>query len=230
MNKVSIHIDGGYFLKRLPDIRPDLNTDFSKVAGALNLLVTRHLQKLNETYREQNEDALLYRVFYYDARPFADAQKSPIDNRRINFSQTSEAKFRNALFSELRKQQKFALRLGQVIKDSGWQISPEATKKLLRKEITIDHLVTRDVKIGLRQKGVDMRMGIDIASVAFKKQASTIILVTADSDFVPASKLARREGVEIILDPLWRTPKTDLYEHIDSLYNGLPFLKSEKNK
>jgi uncharacterized LabA/DUF88 family protein len=54
----------------------------------------------------------------------------------------------------------------------------------------------RDVILGLRQKGVDMRIGLDIASMTLKHQVDTIILVTGDSDFVPAAKLARREGVE----------------------------------
>ena len=65
-----------------------------------------------------------------------------------------------------------------------------------------------------------MRIGIDIASLTLKKQADTIILVSADSDFVPATKLARREGVEVILDPLWHTAHSDLHEHIDGLRSG----------
>ncbi|SBW14877.1 hypothetical protein BR10RB9215_C11724 [Brucella sp. 10RB9215] len=78
-----------------------------------------------------------------------------------------------------------------------------------------------DVVLGLRQKGVDMRIGLDIASITLKRQADTIILVSGDSDFVPAAKLARREGVEFILDPLWQSVNDDLFEHIDGLQSGL---------
>jgi uncharacterized LabA/DUF88 family protein len=49
-----------------------------------------------------------------------------------------------------------------------------------------------------RQKGTDMRIGLDIASVAYKKQVDQIVLVAGDSDFVPAAKLARREGIDFI--------------------------------
>lgn len=77
------------------------------------------------------------------------------------------------------------------------------------------------VALGLRQKGVDMRIGIDIASLALKKQADTIVLVAGDSDFVPAAKLARREGIDFILDPLWQHINADLFEHIDGLQSGL---------
>ena len=74
--------------------------------------------------------------------------------------------------------------------------------------------------MGLRQKGVDMRIAIDIASLTLKKQVGTIVLVTGDSDFVPAAKLARREGMEFILDPLWQNVNDDLFEHIDGLQSG----------
>jgi uncharacterized LabA/DUF88 family protein len=77
------------------------------------------------------------------------------------------------------------------------------------------------VVLGLRQKGVDMRIGLDIASITLKKQADTIILISGDSDFVPAAKLARREGVEFILDPMWQSVNDDLFEHIDGLQSGL---------
>ncbi|RFF29401.1 NYN domain-containing protein [Wenzhouxiangella sediminis] len=78
-------------------------------------------------------------------------------------------------------------------------------------------LEERNVRIGLRQKGVDMRIGLDIASITLKQQADTMILVTGDSDFVPAAKLARREGIEFLLDPLWQKVSDQLYEHVDGI-------------
>ena len=42
-----------------------------------------------------------------------------------------------------------------------------------------------------------MRVGLDIASLTLKKQVEVIVLVTGDSDFVPAMKFARREGALI---------------------------------
>jgi len=83
-------------------------------------------------------------------------------------------------------------------------------------------LISDDIRLGLRQKGVDMRIGIDIATLTLKKQVDTIILVTGDSDFVPAAKVARREGVEFLLDPLWQSVNDDLHEHVDGLASGLP--------
>lgn len=83
------------------------------------------------------------------------------------------------------------------------------------------NLTPDDVRLGLRQKGVDMRIGLDISTLTLKKQVDTIILVTGDSDFVPAAKLARREGVEFLLDPLWQSIRADLHEHVDGVVSGI---------
>jgi len=67
-----------------------------------------------------------------------------------------------------------------------------------------------------------MRIGLDIASVSYKKQVDQIVLVAGDADFVPAAKLARREGVDFILDPMWAHIPEDLHEHIDGLRSISP--------
>lgn len=85
------------------------------------------------------------------------------------------------------------------------------------------------VSLGLRQKGVDMRIGLDIASMTLKRQVDTIILVTGDSDFVPAAKLARREGVEFLLDPLWQRISDELTEHVDGVISVFPEPSSEEH-
>jgi uncharacterized LabA/DUF88 family protein len=56
------------------------------------------------------------------------------------------------------------------------------------------------IEPNIRQKGVDMRIGLDIASLTLKKQVQVIVLVTADSDFIPAMKFARREGAQLVID------------------------------
>ena len=90
----------------------------------------------------------------------------------------------------------------------------------MKGRITVGDLSDDDFTPALRQKGVDMRIGLDIASITLKRQADVIILVSGDADFVPAAKLARREGVKFILDPLWQDIPADLFEHIDGLRSG----------
>lgn len=223
MIKVSILIDGGYFLKRLPSLKPKINVkDPVEVDKLIGTLVYNHLEKLNKTYTAPDPHALLYRCFYYDARPYMEKGHYPISKKTIDYSKTPEAQFRLELFKLLRKRHSFAVRLGEVRKERSWILSEEAQKGLLNKTKTVDDLTDADFHAGLRQKAVDMRIGIDIASLTLKKQADTLILVAGDSDFVPAAKLARREGVRFILDPLWRSVTPDLFEHIDGLTSGLP--------
>jgi len=72
------------------------------------------------------------------------------------------------------------------------------------------------------QKGVDMRLGIDVASLAYKGSVEQIVLIIGDSDFVPAAKLARREGIDVVIDPLGHDLHDHLYEHTDGVRNLLP--------
>jgi uncharacterized LabA/DUF88 family protein len=70
----------------------------------------------------------------------------------------------------------------------------------------------------LKQKRVDMKIGLDVAWLASKAIVDRIILVTADSDFVPAMKFARREGVQVILVTMGhRMVKHDLLVHADEV-------------
>lgn len=43
-----------------------------------------------------------------------------------------------------------------------------------------------------------------------------------NSFFVPAAKLARREGRDFVLDPMWAHIRQQLFEHIDGLRSVCP--------
>lgn len=96
------------------------------------------------------------------------------------------------------------------------------TKELFKKNITVDDLKEDDVFYELRQKGIDIKIGVDIASMAIKRLVDRIVLFSGDSDFVPAAKLARREGIDFILDPMWNPIDDNLFEHIDGLKSTCP--------
>ena len=100
---------------------------------------------------------------------------------------------------------------------ASYTLTPDATKKLFKTNCPTSDFTERDLSLTVSQKGVDMRIGLDIASLAYKKQVDQIILIAGDSDFVPAAKLARREGIDFILDPMWAVIKDNLFEHIDGL-------------
>ena len=72
-----------------------------------------------------------------------------------------------------------------------------------------------------------MKLGLDIASLAYGGIVSQIILISGDSDFVPAAKTARRMGIDFILDPMGRDVSAELFEHIDGMES---FVKAETKK
>lgn len=221
MTKVAVLIDGGFFLKRLSKIRSDIDAqDAKEVVGAVNELVHAHLVKINKVECLPNPRALLYRVFYYDARPFDGKLNKPVSDRVLEFATTPVAKFRQALFRELHQSPSTAVRLGRVRPGAGWILKKAVQDRLMRGEITVAELKDGHFRPDLRQKAVDMRIGIDIASLTLKKQANIIVLVAGDADFVPAAKLARREGASVVLDSLGANVGRDLDEHIDELRSG----------
>jgi uncharacterized LabA/DUF88 family protein len=258
--QIAILIDGGFFLKRLSKLVPTHQCDTPEnIARCVRKLCFNHVMRLKGGSGKLWQQHL-YRVFFYDAQPYDGKAHHPISNRPIEFAKSDLAKARQALFEQLRKERKLALRLGKVNRDHDWALSPRLTKTALKtrqqlaplqslatqlqqatdpaqpvqlqlsaeqaQQLLAAHefwqsIQANDVALGLRQKGVDMRIAIDIASLTLKQQVSTIVLVAGDSDFVPAAKLARREGMEFILDPLWQNVNEDLFEHIDALQSGL---------
>ena len=78
----------------------------------------------------------------------------------------------------MREEPNFALRMGEVIRpgNSSWILKEDTQKRLLKGDILISDLTDKDFTANLRQKGVDMRIGLDIASLTLKKLVSIIVL------------------------------------------------------
>jgi uncharacterized protein (TIGR00288 family) len=237
----AILVDGEFFLRRFEHSFPDHDrADPSSVAHGLGLLAYWHLalrlgpSLLTEQITRHNfqlaESPEFYRIFFYDCEPLRKQMHTPLGKRAINFAKTDDAVFRLALHKEIQKLRKVALRLGRLNDTARWKLSVEATSRLI--EDPANFVVTDDdFKIDTIQKGVDMRLGLDVASLAFKKQVDQIIIVSADADFVPAAKLARREGIDVILDRMGaNNAATDLMDHVDGVRDCLMPKPSEKSE
>lgn len=212
--KVAILIDGGFY-RRVALYKYGEKTPEER-AKELNKYCLAHLNKNKSSKINNNEE--LYRIFYYDCPPIEKQIYNPISKKSVNLRNSPSYKWTNDFFNYLRKQRKVAIRLGVLSEEwSSYTLSNDTIKKLLSKKINIDDLSENDLVLDLRQKGVDMKIGIDIASLAYKKQVDKIILISGDSDFVPAAKLARREGIDFVLDAMGQKIKNDLSEHIDGL-------------
>lgn len=172
---------------------------------------------------DRRQVARLYRIFVYDAPSARWKGHTPIGRKAVDLAKTEQARWRTAFHEQLRGMRKVALRLGHVAETQvGWRLKPDVLADLCRGRRDWASVNDGDFELDLRQKGVDMRLGLDVASLAYKRQVEQIVLVTGDSDFVPAAKLARREGIDVVLDPMWQDIRADLSEHIDGLRNTCP--------
>ncbi len=223
----AVVIDGAFFLRRLKYSFPNINArDPDDVALAVTSLTAWHLAfrltlkaVLNAIERSgfrPEESEHLYRVFFYDCAPLTKKVHYPVSKTALNLERTETARFRLAVHERLQTVRKVAVRLGRLNDEVLWRHKPEAMRKWLNDPggyVATDN----DFDFAVVQKGVDMRLGLDVASMAFKKQVDQIILVAADADFVPAAKLARREGIDVVLDPMGFRAADDLVQHCDGV-------------
>ncbi len=145
-------------------------------------------------------DEELHKILYYDCDSF-----DPIDKKTgkpffylLKHKNGAElVKKENKLIAELQPKDLFAVRLG-ILKFEGW---------------------TNEGKKGkpkFRQKGVDMRIGLDMAHLAHQGKIDRIILITADTDFIPAMKYVRKANIQVVIAKLGGRHLTpDLTMHTD---------------
>jgi uncharacterized LabA/DUF88 family protein len=227
----AIVVDGAYFLHRFRYAFPNLDASNPKaIAYGLTYLSAWHiavrlgpaptLAAIESHNFRPEETAELYRIFFYDCPPLTKRLHSPVSKKSIDLSKTDLAQFRLAVHSELQTMRKVALRLGRLNESFLWRPKAEAMKVWLRAP---EQFAPQDgdFELDVTQKGVDMRLGLDVAAMAFKRQVNQIILVAADADFVPATKLARREGIDVVLDPMGGFAAHDLIEHVDGVRSAI---------
>lgn len=204
----AILVDGGFYRRRAarlfghkePEERADELLEYSR----------RHIRKAKSR---------LYRIFYYDCPPSEKVVFHPLTRTSINLGKTADHDWMVDFHKALTKRRKVALRRGELLEtQSGYRLRPEKLKKLLAGSVALSDLTESDFTLDITQKGVDMRLGLDIATLASNQHVNQIIMIAGDSDFVPAAKYARRAGIDFVLDPLWAPISDSLHEHIDGLW------------
>lgn len=203
----AILIDGGFYRKRSYKLFGNKTPE--QRADELIAYCRRHIQE---------SQATLYRIFYYDCPPSEKVLFHPLFKKQVNLAKSDQFKWTKEFFERLVRKRKVALRRGEELEtQEGYVLRADALKKLLAEKISIHDLTERDFLLDITQKGVDMRLGLDIATLAERHLVNQIIMISGDSDFVPAAKYARRAGVDFILDPMWAKIAPSLSEHIDGI-------------
>lgn len=208
----AILLDGGYLTKRLQQRlkRPVSADDVTNEC--------ERLQALPEV-----KDYELLRIYYYDAFPATDSIPRPVSKEHVNLGDSERYRHSQSLFDQLILKPNFSLRMGRVdLAPNRWLLKSKVANELIAKPRA---LTDDDFHLDLTQKGVDMRIGMDMARLALRQMVRAVVVVTGDADFVPAFKYVRREGVRVILDPMGGGGRRELREHADIVLTAPPRAK-----
>ncbi len=214
MAKMAILVDGGFYKVkiRLVNGRATALTPQDLATELVNYCEKHVEASKNESGREH------YRTFYYDCPPIQASVRNPITGQTEDIGRGPMYSRLKAFLRELTLKDKFALRMGRLgAAHVKYVMKPNVEQAVLEGRKTIAQLTRQDLKLDMGQKGVDMRLGLDLVSLALKRIVDQVVIITGDSDFVPAIKIARTEGVEVILDPMGQHIADDLQEHIDRI-------------
>lgn len=129
-------------------------------------------------------DETIFRFLYYDCAPYNGTTRRPVSGTTQTFSGSDQ------WLRRLAQREFFAVREG-VLKFRGYKpryipISPA-------------QLTDNDFKPDFEQKGVDMRIGLDIATYSGTRAVERIILATGDTDCIPAMKHGRKSGLQVAI-------------------------------
>lgn len=152
---------------------------------------------INSFLDSNNEE--IYRIFFYLADPFG----SSING--FDYTKTPTYKLSTSLIEKLAVTEYVALRKGSLVV-RGFDS--------FKKPIFI-------------QKKVDMLFGLDIAHVSYNKLVDRVMILSADTDIVPAMKTARINGLQVIFgccSDVQCDLHRELKEHAD-IIRAIPFQK-----
>lgn len=129
-------------------------------------------------------DEYNFRIFYYDSPQYRGTVSLPVSGTKRNFKASDK------WLMDLAKLERFAVRKG-TLAFRGW----------IPKNIPIagKPLTDADFRPQFEQKGVDMRIGLDIALFSERRSIDRIVIVSGDTDMIPAMKQARKSGLEIAI-------------------------------
>lgn len=204
-DKYAVLLDGGFVIKKLNKTLGHFPTA-GDIDEACQRLCNHPLLV----------DHSLLRVYFYHAPPAQDKLLNPISRTGLDLSATEVSRQHRSLLDRLEMLPNMALRMGETVTHE-WKIGSSAMRALKRgptRALQADDLVPNT-----SQKGVDLRIGLDIARLSLQRLVDTIVVATGDSDLVPAFRFARREGIRIYLDHMGHNVRRELKADSDCVLN-----------
>jgi uncharacterized LabA/DUF88 family protein len=184
--RYAILLDGGFVTKKLQEKlrRPATADDI--IALCEDIKINSHLAHYE-----------LMRIYYYDAPPSGETILRPVSGEEYQLAGTDRYRIAQSLYDQLELKDGFAIRFGETrLTPIQWKMKPRSAQQLIKAPREVED---RDFVLDIGQKGVDIRIGLDMARLALRDMVRAVAVVTGDSDFVPAFKFVRREGVKVML-------------------------------
>lgn len=197
-----ILIDGG-FLKQKYHKAFHRRIEAGNISNLSNILSTTHASGFD-----------LLRIYYYDSPPLDFSIRTPISNTVEDLKGNPVYNHQSTLLDELKKTNYISVREG-TLKFRGWKLKKSILDGFKRSGPCSQTVSDSWFEPNIQQKGVDTKIGLDMAWISFNGVADRVILVTGDSDFVPAIKAARRNGVQVILCTLDHGVAINLLNNVD---------------
>ncbi|MFQ5672770.1 MAG: NYN domain-containing protein, partial [Nitrospinales bacterium] len=187
--KYAIVIDAGFLKKKLRQRLQKKVIQAEDIVGYCN-----ELRKSDELTKLE-----LFRIYYYDCPPYQGQKTHPFTKQKKDFGASPSASQNQRILDKLELEPSFAVRKGCLMMH-GWKLGDAALKRMENE--TSPTISGNDLIPDMKQKQVDMKIGLDIAWLSIKKIVDRIVLITGDQDFIPIMKFSRKEGVIIYLNHL----------------------------
>lgn len=159
MGKMAVLVDGAFYLKRAKSLKGQ------KSPSARADELVRYCRK-----HADNEHADIYRVFYYDCDPIGKKAFHPFLGRTVDLGKTEDYEWKKDFFAELARKRKFAIRKGESLDGSCEYVMKHlVSRELALGKRSIDTLSEDDFVLDIQQKGVDVRIGLDLALIAHER-------------------------------------------------------------
>lgn len=161
--RFAILLDGGFVIKKLRVQLGRFPTAEDVESECGRIMEEPELKRLQ-----------LLRIYFYDAPPADGQLKNPLDGATVNLGATAEFSRHKSLLDKLEMKPDFALRLGETVTHQ-WRLGSRALKNLFAKPRAI---AAQDIVPNITQKGVDLRVGLDIARPSLTQSVQVIVVVT----------------------------------------------------
>ena len=159
--------------------------------GHLRVYARKAARQFDPNYIEKialscaQQGAEIFRVLHYDCAPFSGTLTLPVTGAKKSYDKSDK------WLHDLAHKDLFAVRRGEL-KFRGFTLNKIPFQPT-------GPLTDADFHPQFEQKGVDMRIGLDMAILSSNHSVDLIALATNDTDCIPAMKHARRAGLQIAL-------------------------------